>query len=353
MPPTYNGIFQDGAFSCGFDMAPTAAQVFTRISGGTPASVGARGGSGFAWSQGGGSVIGRLLLVNLATLISGWALNVSALPSVSASIAQWYDTTAAGGQLTLRLFNDGHLQFFLGTSATAVGPASAAGLVVAGAYVYLETKVTINGSTGAVELRINGSTSPVITGSGLNTKNTANAWVNAFDFVGASAGTNLLDDWYMLDMTGAAPLNDFLGNVQAKGDKSNANSAVGGRNAFSPTNPTNVNWSNVANAPINTAEHNDDLTVGDYDMFRFPSVPGATVFFVNIWNQSNLDIAGARTIGIDGYSGGTDFISQNLTPPVTPSVSLDNLVLVKDPGTGSAWTPTNAGNMECGVKVTS
>jgi len=351
----WNGIFYNGVFSMGFDMDPNTSQIFTQSAGGGTSNTQTPFGYGYSLVLVNSPNAGILFNTNLTTVIVGARLLVTGgLPGSSAVIWSFYDATAGAAQVTLRVFSDGHLQFYLGSgTGTPLGSASASGVIANNTWVYVEASVTINSSAGAVACQVNGSS--VITASSLNTQSTANTYVNAFQFVNVSSINGWYwDDWYMLDTTGVSPLNAFLGNVQVRGDKPNNNSVVGGRNAWSPTNPTNVNYTNVGNVPYNAAEYNGDSTVGDYDMFRFPSVSAASVYFVNEWAALTLDSAGSRTVELNAYSttggGSTDAPG----PPVTPSsgsITYFNQPQTVDPNTGSAWTVVGAGNVELGVKV--
>jgi hypothetical protein len=347
-----SGIFQNGVWSMGFDMQPQGSQILTHTTQGSPSSTTAFG-FGSSWST--NASPGVLFGTNIAAVIHGIRMLPSALPGVSAIIYQWWDLTAGTIQVSLRVFPDGHLQFYLGNgTGTPIGPASAAALILAGNWIYIECSVIISASVGFLECRLNGVSTPVITMAATqNTKNTANAYVNGADFVSPTGAANF-DDWYMLDTTGSSPLNTYLGNVQARGEAPNNNSATGGRNAWTPTNPTNVNHTNVANIPANSAEYDADQTPGDFDMFRFPALPGsvATVYAVNEWALLELDAAGARTVSLDCESGGTDSLSPAITPN-SGTLTYYNQMSVVDPNTSAAWTPTNAGNAELGVKLVS
>jgi hypothetical protein len=341
------GIFQRGVYSMGFDMSPAVAQVFT-LGGSGGLSTTTPFGSGFSYST--GSFSGISFGTNLTKLIFGMRVNLAALSGGSPFFV-FYDATAGADQVNLRAFPDGHLQFCSGSSATAIGPASAAGLITASIWVYIEVSIIMSATVGFVECRLNGVTTPVISSAAtLNTIPTGNAWVSGFFLQSPTGAACFWDDWYMLDTTAASPLNTYLGNVQVKGDKASANSAVGGRNAYTPTNPTNVNFSNVGNAPINTAEYNADSTAGDYDMFRFPALSATTVLFLNEWVQIELDAAGARTVALNCYSNGTDDLGTAFTPSAG-SYQLINQAEIVDPHTGAAWTVTNAQAAEFGVKT--
>lgn len=344
------GIFQNGVWSMGFDMDPVISQIFGLNTAGSMQNSVTPFGFGYSYNTGSGNNPGISLGTNLATLIMGIRFFWPSLPSTTSIIFNWFDTTANASQVTLRVTAAGALQFYLGSgTGTPIGSASATGIVRPNTWTYLETTVTISATVGVVECRINGNATAVISATGQNTKSTANTFLNAVFLPSPPAASNY-DDWYMLDTTASSPLNTYLGNVQVRGDAPNNNSAVGGRNAYTPTNPTNVNHSNVANIPANAAEFNADSTVGDYDMFRFPALSAASVLFLNEWALLDLDSAGARTVALNGYSGGTDDLGTAFTPP-SGTPTLFNLPLVVDPNTGSAWTVANAGSAELGVKT--
>lgn len=344
------GIYQNGLWYLGFDMNP-ASQIFD-AGANTASNSDTPYGFGYAWSVGTSNQ--KNFNTNLATHLQGLWIKIPTIPTAATGnlIFVWQDITAATAQLSLRVLPGGVFQFYLGNgTGTPVGSASASGSIVAAAWTFIETKVTINNTTGVVQCKI-GGTNTVISNSGLDTQNSANTFTNAIILNQASiAGNTLYDDWYMLDNSAAAPFNAFLGPVQARGEAPNANSANGARNAWTPTNPTNVNFSNVANIPANAARFNADQTPGDYDMFRFPALPANTVsvFAIQEWALTLLDGAGARTVVMNCQSGGTDSASAAFTPG--PSAGYTSQISIVDPNTGVAWTVTNAGNAELGVKV--
>ena len=318
-----SGIFQNGAFSAGFDNQPPIGQLFTQSQSGAWSNVTPYG---FGYSlqvyssyvhSGANSIFFN---VNLPRVIVGAAVYVANLTGSPYPIFNWYDVTANAYQLQLRINSIGQLQFFLGTSGTSVGPVSTVSLASGtGVWYYIECDVTIAASgAGSVKCNVNGTN--VIPTTAGTTQASANAYANLFAFEcgGNIGGSIYVDDWYMLDSTGASPLNAMLGPVQVRGNAASANSAIGGRNAFTPTSPTGVNYSNVANVPASATEYNSDSNPGDYDMFQFPSLPSSvsSVFFTNTWAQLELDVAGSRTVEIDTYSSGTDSASSAFMPNV-------------------------------------
>lgn len=344
-----NGIFEDGVWARGFDNAPSASSLFTIDPVGIPDNSVTPYGLGYSWKITGSNAPGVNFNVNLTTVIVSLKLFITA-PSTNGVLYQFWDATAGATQCSLRVYSDGHVQFVAGSGTTTIGGASAAGLVNFGAFNRIYAKVTINNSTGSVECKVNGTSA--ISSTGLDTQATANAWVSGFFFQGVSGGNAWFDDWYMLDMTGSSPLNADLGDISVQGDKPSANSATGGRNAYTPTNPQNDNHLNVGNIPANAAQYNADQTPGDFDMFRFPALPaGSTVFWVQYAALVGLDSAGSRTIKMNCNSGGTDSLGPAVTPPPVASAAYATKAYVKDPNTSSAWGLTAAGSAEGGLKT--
>ena len=349
-------IFQDGYWATGFDMDLTAAQLFTQSAGGSASTSVTPFSFGYAW-QTGSAVCGILLNTNLTTLYAGFRVYVQGSIGTSSILCSWYDAAANGTQVSLRVTSTGALQFYLGSgTGTPIGSASAAGTVVLNTWVHIQTKVLIAGSSGgSVACYVNGSGTAATSTSSVTTLSTANTWVNAFQLQGTNP--TYFDDFWMLDNSGSSPFNTYLGIIQVREEAPSANSAVtGGRNNFTPTNPTNVNYTNVGTTPATAAKYNADGTVGDWDQFAFPALPSnvASVLAVNALALLLLDSAGARTVELNcsAVSGGTptDNLGSAFTPGTTATLYLLNNPL--DPH-GASWTVANAGSAELGLKVAS
>jgi hypothetical protein len=350
-------IFQNGWWATGFDMDLTAAQLFTLNQNGSAVTSPTPFSFGYSWQA--NNLAGISFGANLTTLWNGFRYYATALPGTSGIIAQWYDVTANAVQVSLRIFADGHFQFYLGNgTGTTIGSASATGLIAINTFVHLQTKMVIGASgAGSLTLYVNGSATAAITATGVTTQSTANTWVSGFQFNSATGANYNVDDWWMLDNSGSAPFNTYLGIIQVREEAPSANSGVtGGRNNFTPTNPTNVNWSNVGTTPAVATKYNADGTVGDWDMFVFPPLPSnvASVLAVTALALLLLDAAGARTVALNcsAVSGGTptDSLGSAFTPATSATLYMQNYPL--DPHSAS-WTVANAGSAELGLKVAS
>lgn len=345
----WNGRFFNGVWSCGFDMDPVTAELFDIAgSSGSAITTGTPFGSGRCWQVNG--TAGRSFGVNLTTFIFGVRVFTAALPGTSGILFDIRDVTANASQVTLRVFADGSLRFYLGNgTGTPLGSASATGLIPLSVWTYVECKVVINATTGSVECRINGNTSPVISAGSLNTKSTANLWVSGLTLTSLS-GNASFDDYYWADTTGASPLDTYHGNIRVVGDVA---SGAGAHAQFTPTNPTNVNYSNTANIPADTSKYNSDGTPGDIDSYAFPTIGGgpASVLYINHWYKMELDTAGARTVVPGCRSGGADFFDTTAQTPPNGSYQYFNKPWTVDPNTSAAWTVANAQSAELSTKI--
>jgi hypothetical protein len=131
-------------------------------------------------------------------------------PGAPATVLQLYD--AGTVQLTLTFDNLGRFQFYRSSSPVAVGSLSSA--FTQNVWHYIEVEVVINSSTGVASLHVDGVS--VLTGTGLNTQATANAYANQIMFGPKSLNTfpanTYAQDFYILDASGSAPWNTFLGD---------------------------------------------------------------------------------------------------------------------------------------------
>jgi hypothetical protein len=213
---------------------------------------------------------------------------------------------------------------------------------VIGVYRYSEHKVVVNADPGGGSLSINYQ---------LKIDNQIVATVNnfvssAFGRVGVdqqiasilfSRHVGLVDDFYINDLTGAAPDNDYWGDTRMGIRRPNG--AISAQ--FTPT-PAVANYLNVDDPTTdNAATHNDSSTVGHKDEFDFEdsTLPGGTVIrTVGIMTSAaRLTTSGPRQIksfikhgGVEVQGGTHDlsdtyYIQQQLAPVCT--------------STGAGWTP--------------
>lgn len=361
-----NGIFQNGVYGCSFDFLNSAnpvTQIFDSVAGGAAefTASNTRFGTGLALLLS-GAFCDKNLDVNLTQLIDGFAFMAQGLPATGwALVREWSDTTAGAVQVSLQCNSQGQLAFFQGSgTSTMLGSATPAGTVVINGYIFLQVQITF-ATGGNISYSFIGAQTWTGTISGVNTAPSGNAYCNQviFQSLGFPGGglAVYFDDWYMLDLTGTAPLNAFLGNGRYASpfySSPTGESATGGLNTWSFTTPQGSDYGNFANVPANASDYASSGTVGARASCTFPSLSASRVFFFNAWDSDELDASGTRTISIVTRNNGTDQDGPSFQPNTT--FAFHNSVSTIDPNTGQPWANglvANSNAMEIGPEVIS
>ena len=171
----------------------------------------------------------------------GWLSFLFAGPSLD--IIHLRSDAGATDHTRLQVWPDGHFSISRGSTAIA---SSAAGLVAAGAWYFVELQVTLADSGAAAQVRLNGQ--PIIIATGLDTKNAGTKTVYDTLRISAMAGTyNRYDDLYLVsgaefkgDVTGSVSTAALVAPVVTYTATSNTASLAdrGAYVRFTGTNPT-------------------------------------------------------------------------------------------------------------------
>jgi hypothetical protein len=228
----------------------------------------------------------------------------------------------------------------LGTSVATVNPAI---------YNYYELKATIHNTTGAYEVQVNGAS--VLSGSGANTRNTANNYANQVSFCGspATAGTNLglvVCDIYVFDGTGSVN-NTFAGEVRVQ---TSLVTGAGNYAQFTPS--TGSNFQNVDESVENgDTDYNSSSTVNQIDSFAMADLVAGTqapkgVQVTIVWRKDDAGVRqGAALLRI----GGADYVGNTVTLGSAYSMAMQEYDT--NPATAAAWTASDVNGMEAGYKL--
>ncbi len=213
---------------------------------------------------------------------------------------------------------------------------------------YIEISVTIADAGGEVHVRLNGQTADEVSYTG-DTKNAGTATtVDRITIPGAGTATYVADV-YILNDTGAAPNNAFLGDVVVR-TLSPSGDGTYSQLLGSDGNSVN-NYLLVDEHPYSGTDYAGSATVGQKDTYAMADLPAgvATVYGVQLNGfmvKSDASLAQARLII---RSGGTDYggTTRALTTTYTGYYELYE----QNPNTAAAWTPANVNNMESGMEV--
>lgn len=287
---------------------------------------------------------------NQATWIIGFAINVSALPSVIKNLISVTDVGAP--QCGIAIKPDGAIAAYRGDITGTLLGTSAVGVIVPGTFAYIEVQFTVNNTTGVVSVRKDNTS--VLNLTAQNTRVTGNNFANQVMWIQntvAEAITSIdLDDIYILDGTGALN-NAFLGDCRVDNTVPNGSGSLSAWSAFGTT-PT---FTNVDDVLVNDdVDYNFASTAGSRELYAFPDIAPVlgTVAGVVVNLTVRKDDATVRTFrdliksGVTFWTGGTIF---------TPTTSYIRYMTVHevDPNTSSPWTIANINSAEYGIDLVS
>jgi hypothetical protein len=268
---------------------------------------------------------------------------VGGLPSSAGNIIEFRD--GATRHVAIQLNPDGTITALRNTTALGTSTNS----IVDGTYYYLEVKVTIDDAAGVVEVRVNGSSSGWLNLTSQDTRNAGNASFNVIRLNAPVASTDIdFDDLYLLDTTGGAPNNNFLGDVRVDFYAVTGNGAV---NEFARSGGS-ANYEMV-----------DDPTPDGDTTYIYQSLPNrkdlyqiadmghtpVSIFGVQGVNSARKSDAGNRQHRALMRSGSTVYDG-----PVT-ELSTSYLMYTDmrqvDPDTAAAWTSGGVNALQVGAGV--
>jgi hypothetical protein len=275
---------------------------------------------------------------NLATVIVGAAFNK---PSVGGLIRV---NDGATEQLTIQVTAANAIEVRRGGAAGTILGTSANGIFPLNAWNYVEVKATINNSTGSIVVRLNGVT--VLTITGVDSQNTANAFVNRYSL----DGTSFIDDHYLADTTGSAPNNDFLGDIRVDVIYPNA---AGDETDYTPLSGSNFQMVDDPGTPDGDTTYNESTTATDRDLFNLqsPATPSGIVYAVQTYIVARKTDAGAREVSTVVKSGSTVDVGPTNTLS-TSYVQYDGDIHQLNPDTAAAWTMSEVQALQAGYETT-
>jgi hypothetical protein len=346
----------------GFDHLATAdlttgvSARFTAISGATVSSSAARNGTNGLRITGSGNYAQRSGLSNAATRILGFACKFDSVTSdpgrVFAALGDGDPTSASFVQVGLALSGSGKLQVFRGrqiganSSGTQLGSDSTNGLT-SNTFYYIELVVTVNNSTGVVEVWVNGTKTGWIDLTAQNTRNTANSQANSFGFGGRNGSTaNDFDDVYCVSGTGGTS-TARLGDVKAIAKVASAGN--GTNTGLTPSTGSDHGALVDDAAPNGDTDYNSAAASGVLDTYNFAAI-GTTgqIYGLNIHNYVKKTDAGTCDAQPVARIGSTDYLGTQV--PVSQTYGYLTELYENSPETTAPWTAGEIDGAEFGVK---
>lgn len=276
-----------------------------------------------------------------ATIVVGFALKWSNT-GLGGTVCEFRSSTTI--HVRLQMDGAGHIQA-TNSSGTPYTGGTGAMLLTSGVWYYIEAKVFVHDTTGTVEVKINEVSQFSLTG--LDTRNGTPTTIDNLRIGNTGTATAAYDDLYILDTSGSAPTNDFLGDcrVQAIFPSTAGNSAQ-----WTPLSSTNV--SNVdETTPDGDTSYNSSSTANQIDSFNYTDLTpsSATVYGVQYCLYARKDDAGTRTIAPLARIGSTDYPSAT-THNLSTSYAYYLQIHEQSPATSSAWTVSEINGAEFGYK---
>ena len=276
------------------------------------------------------TIIVGLAVWNIYTSGSNAVLRIQT-PNSAANVASihWYPAT---GLVTVQD----------STGAVILAPAN---VILANTWHYYELKI-VKGAAGSATLKLDG-----VAAGGPSTGNFGTADMGTVALCCAAANdqsvVTFFDDVYVADTSGAAPRNDFLGDVRVEtiwptGD--------GASSAWTP-NTGGVHYDRVNQAiPDDDTTYVKSATVGNVDTYAATNLAGTagTIYGVQTVMRARKDDAALRQVAPVIRQGGTDYVGTTQTLAATYGyfTQLHN----QDP-VAADWTVTNVNANEFGAKV--
>lgn len=297
------------------------------------------------------------LLSNQSTLIFGYGIKFLALPSGANVNSSLYFFDTGKFQMGLYCNSNGQLQFWAGngqapggggfSKTTPLGSLTASNTVIANTWYGFRGQVTIaNGSAGAASLYINGSSSPTINLTGLNTAPSGNAYATQCNLGDVDGAVNQrFDDFFLWDTTGST--QNSLPTTDSRILSKVGNSA-GFYTNWTP-NGLGSNWQNVSNMPPIVGDYNANNVGGTKDSYTLPSA-GLTVAPLSVVVRASLwkDDGATHTPSLMVRSGSTDGVGAAL-PAIPASPAFNDTLFPTDPATTVAWTAAGADAAQIGI----
>lgn len=229
---------------------------------------------------------------------------------------------------------------------------SAAGLVFAGFYNYLEVLCTVDGAAGVVTVNLNNNNLLSLTSQ--NTDNGgAVPEINAIQFQGGNPSGTFIDDVYINDTVGAAPQNGIMGDTRVESLVPIADGAVNDFPVLEPVSPT-THFDKVDDpVPDDAVTFVGSEAGGDIDVFDMQTLsdPGGSsaIYGVQQLIYGRKDKVTAKSFIQILRSGGTNY--QGATNPLMTAFDYYREMWQQDPDTAADWTEVGVNTAQFGAEV--
>lgn len=287
-----------------------------------------------------------------ASWVVGFAFKIDAAFGTQRTIIRLVDNVTI--QCSIALNPDSTLQVVRG-NATAINASGLSSMSLnTGTWYYIEWKATIADSIGSNTciVRVNGE-NWITVDSGQDLKVSANASANLIHFLdnqNTSITGAYYDDIYVLDGTGSAPHNDFLGDCRVEVIRPSGNGNYSqwlGSDADSTDNYQHVDDTNSDG----DSTYVEESVVDDKDSYAFGDLTSTpdTIFGIQFNVRARKTDAGSISIAPLARVASTDYFGTGWA--LSDSFVDQTEIMEDNPNTAAAWTASGINNAEFGFKV--
>lgn len=245
-------------------------------------------------------------------------------------------------QVSVRVKNDGSLAVHQGKDGAELDR-SAAGLITAGAYSYIEMRVFADAVNGSVEVRVNNTR--VILVTGVNTMPLGYARLNGvmsgtrnLNATGAGVICQAISDYVIWDAQGTEN-NDFIGDCRCR---TFFPVADGPEQDWTPTGAA-TNWEATDAVPYNDAIYSAAANVGDKVNFSKAALPINTAYVAGVQLFASVNKTDAGTCEVTPQLVGSDGVAVANGTVISPGTGTGVYTsqFDVDPTTGATFTRLN------------
>lgn len=295
-------------------------------------SNGGRFGGGALNPNGNKSWVDRNVTPGSTTLWTGFAYRYETGSATGyTTLGVWFYSTIGIETVFGLRGSDGVVALLRGSTVLASGPST----LKDGAWHWIEVKNTFSSTAGAMELWIDGV--QTLTVSGVSTRSNASATGISAVRIGCdvSATSFRVDDWYILDTSGAAPnarLGDSRITTLVPTNDASPNQGV-------PSGGT-AHFALADELPFNASDYLTlDNTVGYEERFGISALPydPTAIHAVQVRACAWKSDAGAANAKVGVVSGAAQ-ASGAAAPLLTTALAQISGTFVVNPDGGAAWT---------------
>lgn len=319
-------------FMDGFDAGDVVLKYNSYTSGGTTTST--RFSSGRAWTT---FFALNKNFESTGEIFIGMAMNITSYSNPPYLTLKSDDAATSHVSFTITA-----TQILLRLGAYTGSILASASYSLSAGWHYVEFSAVIDSVSGSATVRVNGQT--ILSHSGNTRNGGTNLDIDSITIGHPNAGMSI-DDLYILDSTGSAPYNSFLGDVRVATMTPNV---VGNTTQFTATGD---NYTHLDELPYSATDYVSGAGSGTKDTYGMSDLPaGATTIFGLQTNViAKKSDAGNMSLAPVIRSGSTDYVG-TASALGSSDMSLRTLHEV-DPATSTAWTASGVNNLEAGMEV--